>query len=245
MPTCRFCGQPIIGRSPQARFCSHRCLLAHQSEARKRERQKRLVILTCQECGQGFKHRNAKPKFCSPACRLQNRRRKARVRSRSKGTPADQQERECPVCGLVFTTHRSMQLYCGQQCKTHALNRRRIDQQRKTDREPFVSPGLIRRRAEGIRQKWSEPVLADTVDDGRHHFPPPKPKPAISQAARVRSHLETGNAYGALKIAAGWRRLGQDREAVTKAWEAFQAGERDGLAVEAGLQALRVRLGVG
>ena len=118
MPTCQQCGQPIVGRSPQAKFCSHRCLLAHQSEARKRERQKRLVILTCQECGQGFKHRNAKPKFCSPACRLQNRRRKALVRSRSKGMPADRVERDCEVCGRRFTTTRYNGVYCSKQCKT-------------------------------------------------------------------------------------------------------------------------------
>jgi hypothetical protein len=71
-----------------------------------------------------------------------------------------------------------------------------------------------------------------------------KEQPKISQAERVRIHLRDGNTYGALKIAAGWRKLGEDREVIETAWAAFQNGDRDGEAVEAGLEALRVRLKV-
>ena len=74
-----------------------------------------------------------------------------------------------------------------------------------------------------------------------------KERPAISQAERVRDHLRTDNVYGCLLIASQWPRLGDIREAVTKAWEAYQRPEgfQDAPAViQEGLQALRERLGV-
>jgi hypothetical protein len=125
----------------------------------------------------------------------------------------------------------------------HVLNRRRTDKQRKTSNEVFMSLGMIQRRSVAIRQKWSEGERLRR-DGLVPEMPILKEQPKISQAERVRIHLRDGTTYGALKIAAGWRKLGEDREVIETAWAAFQNGDRDGEAVEAGLEALRVRLKV-
>ncbi len=237
---CQRCGEPIINRGPQAKFCSHACLLAHQSERRKAERRrnrKPKYVGFCRQCGSLFRSTRRR-KYCSDGCR-----RKAKYERNRNGTPPDRHPAVCPVCEIQFVTRRFNQTYCSPQCRWHALNKRRIDKTRRTDRPPFVSPQLAYRRAAAIRQKWSEGERKRR-DKMVPEMPLYRLPPAISQAERVREHIRSNNVYGALAVASGWRRPGWLVEVVQRAWAAWQAGRRDGSEVQAGLEALRKHLKV-
>ena len=237
----------ILNRAPQAKFCSHVCTLAAQSAKRKIERKERLGNEhTCPVCGEIYLAKHALSKYCSAACRLVARRHRSLIEARDNDRLCDKQEKTCPVCESEFTTVRYSGVYCSKACLGHALNGRRIDKARKTDEEPRISPQLLLRRAAAVRQRWSDRTRRE-----REHLvpemPPIKEPPAISQAERVRSHLRTGNTFGALKIAAGWAKLGDDREWIIAAWDAFQNAENydePGAVIQAGLLVLRERLKV-
>lgn len=244
---CQQCGVDISHRYGNAKFCSNECCLIAQSERRKAERKAVLLPLKCRECGRLFYYRFARKLYCSVECKRKHKARESKRRGREAGVPCDNVEKECPVCGSTFTTNRAFQIYCSKQCRGHVLNGRRIDKQRKTNEETRVSPELVYRRAKAVRQHWTEGERLR--HDGLVPEMPILPKPpAISQAERVRSHLETGNTYGALKISAGWPKLGDVRAEVETAWRAYQHPDLfddPGAVVRAGLAALKSYLKVG
>lgn len=177
-------------------------------------------------------------------------RKRGMAKRRKLGIPADRQERVCPVCEVTFTSNRYSQIYCGKQCKAHVLNGRRIDKTRKADKDPFsISPELIYRRAAAVRQGWTDGERT-AHDKLIPEMPLFKEPPTISQAARVKSHLQTGNDYGALKIAAGWKmRIPNEVGfAIGEAWQAYQSNRtgngQAGVVIGRGLAALREHLKV-
>jgi len=238
LKTCLHCGQPIIGRKAGAKFCSARCCAAAHNR-RQRQQKRPLRERICPTCGQRFLPNQPHRKYCSPACQQ-----RAKLERERKGPLPDKHKATCPVCDVEFVTKRWNQLYCSKQCRWYALNHRRINKMRRTNEEPRVSPQLIRRRAAAIRQKWDQ---GTRLRRGKRlpEMPLFKPPPPISQAERVREHLRSGNHYGALLVASGWKRPGWLAELVGKAWVAWQQGRRDGPEVAEGLEALRRHLGVG
>ena len=167
------------------------------------------------------------------------------MRGRRLGLPADNQTMTCPVCETTFLSNRAHQKYCTKACQLHTLNKRRLEKQgRKSTREPFLAPKLILKRAKAVREKWSETERKthDHLNPEMRIFPE---KPVLSQAQRVRIHIQDDNKYGALKIASAWPKLGGIREAVETAWKAYQhpeGFENANELVEAGIEALAVYL---
>jgi hypothetical protein len=240
---CLHCGQPNT-RARHARYCTHECTLAAQSAARKLARtQAKPRPRCCRGCGVTFTATKHRQRYCTPDCRRKIRLDQQRLRARAIGTAQDRTQRVCAVCDTAFVSRRYSQRYCSRGCAWYAGNARRIDKVRKTAEDRRVSPEMILKRAAAVRAKWTD-------GERRRHdkllpvMPPIRPRPAISQAARVRSHLETGNHYGALRIASRWRRLGEHRAAIQAAWAAWQDPQHPDRAalIAEGIQALHRHL---
>ncbi len=87
---CSVCSVEFKPRSARQEYCSKTC---------------RYGILLCKQCGEHFtpKGNNTSGEFCSRACWY--------------AWPGRIEDRQCPVCKIMFRPHTHKQVTCGYECK--------------------------------------------------------------------------------------------------------------------------------
>ena len=151
LPPLRVCPcevTTLFGRFAHAVYCSKPCASRFWRLAMRAEFPIPKLSRVCPMCKRDFSQQRRDQTYCSPHCReLAHGDR----RRRKTNAPTDGVTRCCKICDLEFVSRRWNQVYCCKACKLHVINQRRTI--RKTDREPFPSPALIRRRCKAIQQQ--------------------------------------------------------------------------------------------
>lgn len=117
MRTCRHCGEPIIGRAANARYCSSLCKVhaAYDRESSARGRKPSHHVRTCGFCGVEFLTSGGNHKFCSRECVIERQKERAKEHRRRAA-----KAREYESCGQPFKTPRSYKRFCSVRCRSRA-----------------------------------------------------------------------------------------------------------------------------
>ncbi len=151
---CGVCGSHVS--PPRRRYCSQACLL----EANRRDNLRRVKaayvprpprLLNCKQCLTEFALTRSGPlaDFCSGECRsLYRRSHKAAESRQYRQKRRVEYMKVCDVCGVPFTTARSIQRYCTSVCLRQGQNRSmmmRRSRMASTQVSPIVSATIFER----------------------------------------------------------------------------------------------------
>jgi hypothetical protein len=106
--SCDRCGESLVGKRIDARYCGQRCRLL-ATKRRLKIRAGAFVVgesRNCVECGKSFKVAFSRHVFCSDACSG------IAYRRRTGGT----KNRQCQICDKEFTPNSSMHWLCSREC---------------------------------------------------------------------------------------------------------------------------------